>query len=135
MNKLESIIRELEQAAESLTPPFMTLPEDGVSGEKLAYRRGARDAYIKVVASLREIHLSQESQISIAKRYYIREEGETTEEAIQAHCNGGFESLKEAEREAPKNVDFGAKWDVVDRNGKIYASGVAPQKCEPSEAV
>lgn len=67
-----------------------------------------------------------ETSISIKKRFYIREEGEGTKEAIDAHCYDGFETAEEAAKDAPKNVSPGAKWDIIDRNGKVYVSGVAP---------
>ena len=39
---------------------------------------------------------------------------------------GGFASIDEATREAPKNVGGRSKWDIIDADGKVYASGVAP---------
>lgn len=60
-----------------------------------------------------------------ADRFYIREEGETTEEAIEAHCFDGFTDIDEAASQAPKNVNPGSRWDIVDHNGNVYRSGVS----------
>jgi hypothetical protein len=54
--------------------------------------------------------------------YYIREEGETTDEAIDAHCGFSFDSADFAAQEAPKNVSPGAKWDIIDQDGKVVRS-------------
>lgn len=54
MNLL-TIIEELEEAVKALDPPFLALPEDGWTLEKLAYQRGMKDAYTKVVVELRKV--------------------------------------------------------------------------------
>jgi hypothetical protein len=38
-----------------LLDPFLALPEHGWNPERLAYQRGARDAYKKVIDALKEI--------------------------------------------------------------------------------
>lgn len=90
-----------------------------------AHMHGSRHG-VEVSAIAEGDRLSGADFIEIPKRYYIREEGETTEEAIEAHCYDGFDSIWLAEVEAPKNVSPQSKWDVIDRNGKVYKSGVAP---------
>lgn len=52
---LAETIQGLEAAIKGLEPPFLALPEQGWSAEKLAYQRGARAAYGKVLACLKEI--------------------------------------------------------------------------------
>lgn len=51
---LSMIIVDLVEAAGNLKPPFLTLPE-GMTAEQAAYRRGAYDAYTKVIAALKEV--------------------------------------------------------------------------------
>lgn len=60
-----------------------------------------------------------------AASFYIREEGETTEEAIEAHDCGGFDSVEDAVAKAPLNVSPGAKWAIIDIKGKVYRTGPA----------
>jgi hypothetical protein len=88
-----------------------------------------QDARAKIAGLEEEIRclkLPKKNEISIPKRYYIREEGETTQESIEAHCDDGFDSWERARDQANQNVDFGSKWDIVDRNGTVYASGACP---------
>ncbi|HEY1441361.1 MAG TPA: hypothetical protein VGF65_11095 [Mycobacterium sp.] len=49
---LQAAVRALEPPF--LEPPFLALPEHGFTTENLAYRRGARDAYTKVLVVLME---------------------------------------------------------------------------------
>lgn len=49
---LSRIIEQLKEAAAELEPPFLALPEHGHTPESLAYRRGARDAYLQVIEAL-----------------------------------------------------------------------------------
>ena len=51
---LTEVIEKLEFAIKALEPPFLALPEDGHTIESLAYRRGLRDAYQKVLDALKE---------------------------------------------------------------------------------
>ena len=51
---LETMLSELQEAADNLKPPFLALPEE-MSTEQAAYRRGARDAYLKVIEAIKEI--------------------------------------------------------------------------------
>lgn len=55
--------------------------------------------------------------------FYIREEGESTKEAIEAHAKP-FNDADVAANEAPHNVTPGAKWDVIDIFGTIVRSSV-----------
>jgi len=71
---------------------------------------------------LRELVLDENS-IAIPKKYYVKQADETAEEAIEAHCNGGFDTLENAKNDAPHCTDPGVKWDVIDITGKVYASG------------
>ena len=52
--KLLGIIAELETAAKALEPPFLALPEEGWTPEKLAYWRGAKHAHEAVISALKE---------------------------------------------------------------------------------
>jgi hypothetical protein len=47
----EEIIEKLEEAIKALEPPFLALHW---TAEGLAYRRGARDAYIELLKALRD---------------------------------------------------------------------------------
>jgi hypothetical protein len=49
------MIAELEAAITRLEPPFLALPEDGLTPESLAYQRGAKHAYENVVHALRAL--------------------------------------------------------------------------------
>jgi len=51
---MELMKTELQAAADALKPPFLALPEQFTS-EMLAYRRGARDAYLAVVRAFKEL--------------------------------------------------------------------------------
>lgn len=55
MSDIEDTIRVLEATIKALTPPFLALPEHGLTPEKLAYRRGARDAYIIALAEFKKL--------------------------------------------------------------------------------
>jgi hypothetical protein len=48
------VIEQLRQAIKELEPPFLALPEAGGNPVILAYRRGARDAYQRVLDTLLE---------------------------------------------------------------------------------
>ena len=52
---LDEMRDQIEAAVEGLKPPFLALPEQGWTVEKLAYQRGARDAYKAVLDALREV--------------------------------------------------------------------------------
>ncbi len=52
-----------------------------------------------------------------AASFYIREEGESTEDAIDAHCGESFETIEGAAIEA-KNTCKG-KWAIINRHGKV----------------
>jgi hypothetical protein len=54
-----AVIAELEEAVRRLEPPFLALPEDGWTAEKLAYQRGARDAYLAVLKLLPRRHANE----------------------------------------------------------------------------
>jgi hypothetical protein len=49
----QELIEELQAAIDALHSP--TLPERGGTAENLAYRRGVRDAYVKVLEALDEL--------------------------------------------------------------------------------
>lgn len=83
----------------------------------------AQDLGIKVEAIAEGDLFKENDMNSKAAEFFIREEGENTEEAISAHLNDGFDSPKEAAAVANKNVSPGARWDIVDRRGNIYSSG------------
>lgn len=55
-----------------------------------------------------------------AEEYFIREIGESTEEAIKAHMYGGFDTVEEAKTNAVKNLADGEAFEIVDRNGNVY---------------
>ena len=59
-------------------------------------------------------------------KFYIREEGETTEDAVEAHVNGSYSGMSTAFKEGPKNVSPGRKFDIIDDTGYVHASGRAP---------
>ena len=59
-----------------------------------------------------------------AAEYFIREDGETLEESIEAHGDNSFNTVNEAINEAKANVSEGSGFKVVDRTGKVYAQGV-----------
>lgn len=65
---------------------------------------------------------TENEQLSTAAAFYLREEGETTKEAIRAHSCEPFESVEEAARDATYNITPGAKWDVIDRHGNVHRS-------------
>lgn len=65
---------------------------------------------------------SERDTLADAACFYIREEGEDTEDAIDAHCGEPFSCPDSAAREAPKNVSSGAKWDIVDQRGNVVRS-------------
>jgi hypothetical protein len=50
--RIPGIVEELQGAIKALEAPFLAVPEHGYTPEKLAYRRGARDAYIEVLKAL-----------------------------------------------------------------------------------
>jgi hypothetical protein len=50
----EAFIASLEAAIRDLEPPFLALPEHGLTAETLAYRRGARDAYKLILDEVRK---------------------------------------------------------------------------------
>lgn len=52
---IAAVIKGLEDAVKKLEPPFLALPERDETAETLAYWRGARDAYQKVIDTLREL--------------------------------------------------------------------------------
>jgi hypothetical protein len=52
VSELRRIIEELQAAVRALEPPFLALPERGETAEQMAYRRGLRDAYTKVLIAL-----------------------------------------------------------------------------------
>lgn len=64
---------------------------------------------------------SERDVLAEAACFYIREKGETTEEAIDASCEP-FSDPDDAAREAPQNVGRGASWDIVDRHGTVVRS-------------
>lgn len=53
--ELRRVIEELQAAIRALEPPFLALPERGETAEQMAYRRGVRDAYTKVLTVLSEL--------------------------------------------------------------------------------
>lgn len=67
----------------------------------------------------------ERDQLSNAAAFFIREQGETTEEAVEAHCGNFFNSVDDAAREAPKNVSPGVEWEVVDIRGHVLRAGRA----------
>jgi len=52
--QITAMLTQIIEAANALKPPFLTLPEE-MSTEQAAYRRGAYDAYSKVIEALKEI--------------------------------------------------------------------------------
>lgn len=66
---------------------------------------------------------SERDKFADSAVFYIREEGETTEDAIKVHFDDGYNSPEDAARDANANVSHGAKWDIVNRHGTVYASG------------
>ncbi len=56
---LPNLIAELEAAAKALEPPFLALPEQGWTPEKMAYQRGAKHAYEAVISALKEADAEQ----------------------------------------------------------------------------
>lgn len=52
---LDEMRDEIEAAVKGLEPPFLALPEQGWTADKLAYQRGARDAYKAVLEVLKQL--------------------------------------------------------------------------------
>ena len=76
---------------------------------------------VRVIA---EGNLSEENEkLEKAACFYLREEGEDTEEAI-SRSPEPFDSVEDIIREADSCTSKGAKWDAIDRHGNVYASGV-----------
>jgi hypothetical protein len=65
---LSILIEELEQAIRMLEPPFLGLPEHGWTPERLAYRRGARDAYAAVLEALRGVQAPEAITIAPSRQ-------------------------------------------------------------------
>lgn len=76
------------------------------------------------VSAIAEGNLFQQrDELALAATFYVREEGETTEEAVDAHFGDGYDTPEEAAKDANNNVSPGAGWDIVDRKGNVYRSG------------
>lgn len=71
--------------------------------------------------------MAERDELANAAQFYIREAGESTEDAIDAHCKSYFHTADEAASKANNNVARGAKWDVVDAEGNVYRSGVSSE--------
>lgn len=65
----------------------------------------------------------ERDDLAQAAEFFIREEGEETDDAVEAHFGEGLSSIEEAALAAPKNVEPGKKWDIIDRKGNVYKSG------------
>lgn len=67
---------------------------------------------------------------TMTKSYYLREQGETVKEAIEAHVDGGFEDALDAVEAADRNITPGAAYEVIDQDGVTYFRGttVDPNK-------
>lgn len=66
--------------------------------------------------------MQERDEFRQAASFYIREEDETTDEAVKAHCGNSFSTPDEAAAAAPDNVTPGGAWDVVDARGNVYRS-------------
>ena len=77
---------------------------------------------VKITAIQEGDLFADRDMLSDAACFYIREEGETTEEAIEACCAEPFNDPNDAASEAPSNVTKGAAWDIVDVRGNVVRS-------------
>jgi hypothetical protein len=64
--ELRHVIEELQEAVRALEPPFLALPERGETAEQMAYRRGARDAYVAVVTALTDKTIAEKEGMADA---------------------------------------------------------------------
>ena len=64
---------------------------------------------------------AERDMLANAACFYIREEGETTEEAVQAHMGEAFDSPESAATEARKSYEK-EKWDIIDSRGNVVRS-------------
>lgn len=58
------------------------------------------------------------------KKFYLKEDGETTEEAIACHLSFYFKNVKEAIEKASNNISKSSKFFVIDQNEIIYFEGI-----------
>lgn len=64
-------------------------------------------------------------------KYYIKEEGETLVECVEAHCGNYFDTWEEALSKAHANVSPGACYSIVNEDGKTYATGITSEIKSP----
>lgn len=56
--------------------------------------------------------------------FYVQFEGESTQEAVFSHREGGYKTVEEARRDINAQESEDLKYKVIDKSGKVHWEGV-----------
>lgn len=103
--------------------------EDGQSADWIWEAHKAPVNGIRVLAIADGDKIAESETLASAAAFFIREDGEAVEEAIDAHCDGGFTTMGAAVEEA-KNTILGNSWSIINSRGETLLPLVKQQSQE-----